>query len=200
MLDSGMGMNQRIIRLIMLLCLGVTQTVQANGLIIDDRSSGSLVSNLGTEWRLVTDRVMGGVSSGTLTLDNWKGRSCLRMQGEVSTDNNGGFVQIALSMSTKGVFDASSYSGVELEIAGNNESYNIHLRTSGLWLPWQSYRSSFTATPDWQTVRIPFAEVKAYKTTQQFRQDKLERIGLIGIGRDFTADLCVASVRFYTDS
>jgi hypothetical protein len=172
-------------------------TVLANDLIIDDRSRDSLVSNLGTEWRLVTDRVMGGISTGKLFLDSHKGRNCLRMQGDVSTDNNGGFVQMALSLSDKGKFDASVYTGIEIDVAGNNEAYNIHLRTSGLWLPWQSYRSSFTATPDWQTIRIPFTSVKAYKTTQQFRPDKLERIGVVAIGRDFQADLCLASLRLY---
>jgi hypothetical protein len=82
-------------------------------------------------------------------------------------------------------------------VAGNNEVYNVHFRTSGLWLPWQSYRYSFKATADWQTIRIPFAEVKAYRTTQAFRPDKLERVGLVAIGRDFRADLCLASMRFY---
>jgi Complex I intermediate-associated protein 30 (CIA30) len=46
----------------------------ANDLIIDDRSSGNLKSNLGFEWRLVTDQVMGGVSSGQLTLDTYRGK------------------------------------------------------------------------------------------------------------------------------
>jgi hypothetical protein len=173
------------------------RTVSAKGLIIDDRSSGSFVSNLGSEWRLVTDQVMGGVSTGTLTLSAWKGRNCLRMQATVSTDNNGGFAQIALSLSDQGTFDASAYDGIELEVAGNNEHYNVHFRTSGLWLPWQSYRYGLTATPEWQTVRIPFDDVKAYKTTLNFRRDKLERIGLVAIGRDFQAELCLASLRFY---
>jgi hypothetical protein len=192
-------MGPRLSTAIVMLLLGpgVMHTVLANDLIIDDRSSGSLVSNLGTEWRLVTDRVMGGVSTASLTLSSWKGRNCLRMQGDVSTDNNGGFVQIVLSLSDKGKFDASAYDGVEFEVAGNNEQYNVHFRTSGLWLPWQSYRADFTAMPEWQSVRIPFAAAKAYKTTQDFRSDKLERIGLVAIGRDFQADLCLASLRFY---
>ncbi len=184
-------------KLMLLICLGAMETVSADDLMIDDRSSGNLSSSLGIEWRLFTDQVMGGVSSGNLTLDNYKGRDCLRMQGDVSTENNGGFVQMSLSLSRQGPFNASAYTGVELEVAGSNETYNIHFRTSGLWLPWQSYRSSFQATPEWQTVRIPFAEVAAYKTTQKFRQDKLERIGLVAIGRDFKADLCLASIRFY---
>lgn len=157
-----------------------------------------MASNIGTEWRFFADTVMGGVSSGNVTVDSHNGKKCLRMRGNVSTENNGGFVQMALSLSGRGVFDASEYDGIELEVSGNNESYNLHFRTSSLWFPWQSYRGSFTATPEWQTVRIPFTELEAYKTSQAFQQDKLERVGLLGIGRDFQADLCLASIRLYS--
>jgi len=183
----------------LMLSPGVINNVLANDLIIDDRTSGDLHSNLGLEWRLFTDKVMGGVSSGNLSLDTYDDRNCLRMQGDVSTENNGGFVQIALSLSKQEHFDASDYAGIEMEVAGNNELYNIHIRTAGLWFPWQSYRSSFRATDDWQKIRIPFTSMKAYKTTQKFRRDKLERIGLVGIGREFHADLCLASIRFYAE-
>lgn len=168
-----------------------------NERIIDDRSSGNLKSCLGPEWRLITDKVMGGVSRGELGLDHYKGRDCLRMKGDVSTANNGGFLQIALSLTDAGDFDASAYAGIVIEVAGNDNFYNIHLRTSELVFPWQSYRSSFTATDDWQSIRIPFSAFVNYKTAQPFRADRLKRIGLVGIGRDFKAELYLASLRFY---
>ena len=171
--------------------------VLANDLIIDDRASGNITSSLGTQWRLVTDQVMGGVSNGDLTPDNYKGRNCLRMRGDVSTDNNGGFVQMALDLTKDESFDASAYAGVELVVSGNDESYNIHFRTTELWLTWQSYRFSFRVTPEWQKIRIPFASLEAYRTTTKFHRDKLKRIGLVGIGRAFKADLCVGSIKFY---
>jgi hypothetical protein len=189
--------NVPLLYIISLMSLGVPNTVFAKELIIDDRSSGNTISTLGPEWRLFTDTVMGGVSTGNIAVDNHNGKNCLRLRGNVSTDNNGGFVQMALSLSEQGIFNASDYNGLEFEISGNNESYNLHLRTDGLWFPWQSYRASFNATPDWQTVRIPFTELEAYKTSQDFRREKLKRIGLLGIGRDFQADLCLASIRFY---
>jgi Complex I intermediate-associated protein 30 (CIA30) len=173
--------------------------IPANEFIIDDRASGNLKSNLGFEWRLVTDQVMGGVSSGKLILGTFKGRNCLHMQGNVSTANNGGFVQMALSSPEGAYFDATPYDGIAMEIAGNEEDYNIHLRTSGLWFPWQSHRAKFKANIDWQIVRIPFSHVVAYKTSDKFRQHKLKSIGLVGIGRDFQANLCLASLGFYSD-
>ena len=170
-----------------------------NILVIDDRSNNDVTSNLGTKWQLVTDGVMGGLSQGQLTLDEYKGKNCLRMRGDVTTENNGGFVQIALSLSEQDVFDATAYSGVEIEVAGNNELYNIHFRTADLWFPWQSYRCSFSAESDWQTYRIPFSELEKYKTFNKFSQDKIKRIGLVAIGRDFQADLCLAAIGFYHD-
>lgn len=187
----------KLVSCLFLIC--VVNTVSANALIIDDRSSGELRSNLGEEWRLVTDNVMGGVSSGKLDLHTYQGKNCLRMQGDVSTENNGGFVQIALNLAESGSFDASAYDGVELEISGNNESYNIHFRTAGLWFPWQSYRAAFDASNDWQTIRIPFAGLEAYKTGRAFKPEKLNRIGIVAIGREFQADLCLASLKFYAE-
>jgi len=183
----------------LLIIPGVLDSVSASDLIIDDRTSGSFRSSLGTEWRLVTDQVMGGVSEGTMTLDTFENRHCLRMRGNVSTENSGGFVQIALPLSEQNEFDATQYTGIELEVAGNNESYNIHIRTAGLWLPWQSYRFGFKATNDWQTLRFPFRDIKPYRTSKAFRQDRLVRIGLVGIGRDFQADLCLASLSLYRE-
>lgn len=88
--------------------LGVWHSVLAEDLIIDDRVSENLSSSLGTQWRLVTDQVMGGISNGELTLDNYKGKNCLRMRGDVFTDNNGGFVQIALDLTQDEPLDAYS--------------------------------------------------------------------------------------------
>ena len=171
----------------------------ANELIIDDRSSADFNSNLGIKWRLLTDDVMGGLSEGILTLDKHNGRDCLRMRGDVTTENNGGFVQIALSLSDKEAFDASAYSGIEFEVSGNNENYNVHFRTDNLWFPWQSYRYSFTTNPDWKTHRMPFSSLEPYKTTQAFSSNKIIRIGMVAIGREFKADLCLAAIKFYSE-
>ena len=198
-----MEIKQVTSSLLILISIGVMQTVSAhnsntpNGMI-DDRSSGDLSANSGIEWRIITDQVMGGVSSGDLKLEHYKNKDCLRMRGNVSTSNNGGFVQMSLPLSSDDTFDASAYSGIELEVAGNNELYNIHIRTSGLWLPWQSYRSSFKVSDDWQTVRIPFTSMEAWRTTKKFRQDQLKRIGLVAIGRDFNSDLCLSEIKFYS--
>ena len=64
---------------------------------------------------------------------------------------------------------------------------------------WQSYRSSFVATPEWSAVCVTFAELEAYRTSQPFNPVSLVRLGLVAIGREEQADLCLGAARFYRD-
>jgi hypothetical protein len=166
-------------------------------LVIDDRTGEGLGSSLGRPWRLVTDSVMGGVSTGRLTVDRLAARDCLRLTGAVSLENNGGFVQAALDLDDRRPFDASAYDGIELDVLGNGEPYNVHLRTAGMWLPWQAHRATFDTTGEWRTVRLPFTAFAPYQVTGQFDRSRLRRIGLVAIGRAFDADLCVARLALY---
>lgn len=184
--------------LVVIPILAVTMNpVEASEMIIDDRSTGTLQSTHAGEWRLITDQVMGGRSSGVLVMEQYQGRNCLRMRGSVSTENNGGFVQIALDLAGGKSMDASNFTGVVLEVKGNGERYNVHLRTSELWLPWQSYRAEFTADSRWRKIRLPFREFEPYKTRNRLDPTKLVRVGVVAIGREFDADLCVGSIALY---
>ena len=147
-------------------------------------------------WRLVTDGVMGGISSGQMVTDHVDGSACVALRGRVSTANNGGFIQLAMDVSAQGT-GAEAFDGLELVVHGNGDTYNVHLRTTALWLPWQSYRASFSAPAQWQTLRLPFSAFTPYRTTTALDTSALERIGLVAIGREFDADLCVASIAFY---
>ena len=132
-------------------------------LVIDDRQSGDFRTLHGTSWRLVTDQVMGGISDGQLTIDEADGRPCLRLHGRVRLENRGGFLQAALDLNGEASGAFSSYEGVLLDVYGNGESYNVHLRTAAARLPWQSYRASFQAPARWQTVRLPFSRFEPYR-------------------------------------
>ena len=112
-------------------------------------------------------------------------------------DTNGGFVQMALNLPKDKIDNITSYTGLVFETYGNDESYNIHLRTSNLWLPWQSYRASFIAPSEWKTFYIPFTEFNSYRTSKALKVEKIERIGVVAIGREFTADLCLGKIGLY---
>jgi hypothetical protein len=166
--------------------------------VIDDLSSDDLVATIGTRWQLVTDRVMGGVSDGTLVRETVSGRPALRMRGDVSLENNGGFVQMALDLAPdRGVVDASAWTGIELDAIGNDQDYGVHLRTDAVERPWQSYRQSFRAGAAWRTVQLAFADFVPHRIEVPLDVRRLRRIGLVAIGRAFAADLAVSGVRFY---
>lgn len=169
-----------------------------NSFVIDDRSTKSFVSTLGSVWRLVTDDVMGGISFGELSLRNVEGIECIQMSGNVSTANNGGFVQMSLDLIQGRPFDATSYDGIEAYVWGNGERYNLHLKTVDLFRPWQSYRFTFLTNAKWQKIRIPFCELEPHRTDVNFHQDRIKRIAFAAIGREFDAELCLASIEFYS--
>ena len=166
-------------------------------LVIDDRTSGSLDAVNGACWRAITDTVMGGESSASLVPAVVEGRPCLRLTGEVSLANNGGFVQASLDFCESGLLNAGAYSGIEIDIFGNGEMYNLHLRTDDTRIVWQSYRACFHAKPTWQTIRISFECFQKYRIDKTFDKSRLRRLGVVAIGRIMQADVCIARVSLY---
>jgi len=166
-------------------------------MIIDDRSSNTLAATNGVRWRVISDTVMGGVSSGSIVPTVVEGRDCLRMTGEVSLENNGGFVQASLDLSAAGLLDAGDYAGIEIEVFGNGETYNLHLRTDDTRIVWQSYRASFQAQPNWQSLRLPFASFQPHRIDQPLDTRKLRRLGVVAIGREMKADISIARLLLY---
>lgn len=196
---SGAGLSRRIAAALpFLLALHSPPAMSFDTqYIIDDRRSGKLDANIGTRWRLLTDTVMGGTSSGHLDPAVVAGRSCLRLTGEVSLENSGGFVQASLDLDPSGTLDARGYRGIELDVYGNDQDYNLHLRSADTRVVWQSYRAGFHAGPAWQTLQMPFADFKPYRISQPLDLKTLHRLGLVAIGREMQADLCIARIGLY---
>ncbi|WP_299151085.1 CIA30 family protein [uncultured Tateyamaria sp.] len=145
-------------------------------------------------WEYVADTVMGGVSTGQLDLGPVEGRDAARLTGTVLLDNNGGFVQMAFDTGTVG---ADRYTGLEIDVLGNGEPYEVRLRTNDLTRPWQAYRAVFTAPPAWTTIRLPFDSFATHRTEAPLDLAQLRRIGVLAIGRAFEADIAIAQMRFY---
>lgn len=196
---TGTGHPRRIaVAIFLTLALVALPTMASETpLIIDDFRHGGLHATIGTDWRVMTDTVMGGISDGRIEPSVIAGRPCLRLSGAVSLENNGGFVQASLDLGASGALDASGYDGIELDVYGNDERYNLHLRTADTRIVWQSYRAGFHAAPRWQTVRLPFAAFQPYRISQPLDLKTLRRVGLVAIGREMRADLCVARIGLY---
>ena len=169
--------------------------------IIDDLRHASPMAVTGNGWALISDRVMGGVSAGTMRREMVDGHEAIRMQGGVSLENNGGFLQVALDLGDAGSeVDARNWTGIKLDVFGNDQVYNLHLRTSDIHRPWESYRQSFCAPSRWTTVNLPFSEFVMHRTERPLNLARLRRIGIVAIGREFEADVSIADIRFYADA
>ncbi|QFT57332.1 Complex I intermediate-associated protein 30 (CIA30) [Sulfitobacter sp. THAF37] len=151
---------------------------------------------LNPDWEFVADTVMGGVSTGHARREPVAGRDAMRLTGDVSLENDGGFVQMAFDLQPDGGgFDASGWNAIALEVRGNGGAYDLRLRTEDLTRPWQSFRSAFVAEPDWRTLTFPFSGFEPHRTDARFDPARLRRIGVLGIGRVFHAEVAVGTVR-----
>ena len=154
--------------------------------------------DINPKWEYVADNVMGGVSNGDMRQETYQGRKASVLYGDVSLDNNGGFIQIACNLGAdENTFDASEWTGLELDVSGNGERYDIRLRTDQLTRPWQSFRTEFTAPQEWQTLLVPFDTFISHKTDAIFDPAQLRRVGILAVGREFKAHVAVAGIRLY---
>ena len=143
----------------------------------------------GERWRYIGDNVMGGVSSGQAQI----GAEGLNLTGQVSTDNNGGFIQVRREFS--GLPEGSE--ALVLRVRGNGERYTVFLRTRQARLPWHNYKASFVAEAGWSEVRL---ELSAFERStgllpKMVSPEDVKSIGLAAYGADYEADLWVGEVR-----
>lgn len=157
--------------------------------------SANIDTNL---WQTADDRVMGGVSVARISPGKHEDQACHCLSGEVSLENRGGFIQMKWPFEPS--FNASAFEGIFIRVWGNNEVYNVHLRTSQLWLPWQSFRSSFVAKPQWQTLYLPFSSFENYKTPVSLDPTAIKKLAIVAIGKVFYADVCISEMGFYSDN
>ena len=159
---------------------------------------GLLAENLivSQTWNYISDRVMGGVSLGKAQFEDTTSGRALRLFGEVSTANNGGFIQVRTQYSKSSPDNAL---GLELTVRGNSEVYFIHIRTNGTKLPWHYYTQSFKTSPEWTAVKLPFDKFeRSSRLMGKFLdQHNINTIGLVAYGKDHYADLYIQDLRFY---
>ncbi|MEL6533028.1 MAG: CIA30 family protein [Pseudomonadota bacterium] len=143
-------------------------------------------------WDYVQDGVMGGVSQGQAALED----GAIRLTGTVSTDNNGGFIQVRQRLIDGWPADVE---GLNLRVRGNGERYYVFLRTTSAQRPWHSYRASFTANAEWQDITLPLSAFEASQGSlpARFSADEIRSIGLVAYGRDHNADLSVSRIALY---
>ncbi len=147
-------------------------------------------------WEFIADGVMGGVSFGTARIETVGDRRVLRLQGTVSTANNGGFIQARRLL--PGALPEGTQ-GLTMEVRGNDETYYLFIRTKEMMRPWYYYSASFDASSDWSSVEVPLAafERSHAHLAETVDPGEVISLGIVAYGRDHTADLSVGPIALY---
>ena len=120
--------------------------------------SAMIIDNLNdvrAKWSAISDQVMGGISEVNFYEIEENGEKFYRLEGDVSTENNGGFIK-----SRVGVYlNSNDFEGIRLKIRGNNNEYFVHLRAPRM-MPWNYYYAEFYATNEWQIIELPLSSFK----------------------------------------
>ena len=145
-------------------------------------------------WMFFADTVMGGRSSGDVVFNKLSNNNYAHLSGLVTTENNGGFIQIRKKVSGLN----NSVQTIQLKAKGNNEIYHIFLRTSGTILPWQYYKAEFKVTNNWKKINIPISKFERSSSflSKLIKPNTIKSIGLVAFGRNFEADLYVSEISF----
>ena len=148
-----------------------------------------------SQWKFISDDVMGGLSTGSVVYETSKGGSIALLSGNVTIENNGGFIQIRRDLS-KINLDKAKF--IKVIVKGNNEKYFIHLRTNGMFLPWQYYKSEFITSNGFSEIVLPISEFErsGYPLAKKISPKNIVAIGLVAIGRNHQAELYVKELSF----
>ncbi len=118
---------------------------QPDSLVLVDFSSSTT-----TDWFLVNDGVMGGISSSTMEVSA-DGTGVF--VGHLSLENNGGFASVRTGLVGH---DLSPFAGLVLRVRGDGRRYQLRLRTDA-GFDGLAYRAEFDTEPEeWITVVLPF--------------------------------------------
>lgn len=147
-------------------------------------------------WSLFTDGVMGGVSSGKAFFGKSGSDNFVRLEGQVSTQNNGGFIQIRHNLTKR--LD-SEIRGVSLKVRGNGEKYYVFIRTNSTLLPWHFYNAGFSTSTRWKEVDLTFDSFlpSSRFLRKSISSSSIKSIGIVAYGRDHYAKLDVSEINFF---
>ena len=190
--------NNLVLKTIIFLILFIVcqNNVFSKDMILDQLKNPTL-TNQSQKWNFITDQVMGGVSTGKFMVEKVDGVMCYRMTGDVSTKNNGGFIQIRAKLNPK--VNTKEYDGVYLKVYGNENNYSLHLRTELTLAPWQYYGYSFFSPNKWIEIRVPFSIFKKsnFYQPKTLLGQNIKSVGLVAGFDDFESDICLSEIGFY---
>ena len=76
------------------------------------------LDDIKADWTAISDQVMGGISEVNFNLIDDGNEKFYRLKGEVSTKNNGGFIQSRVNINV----NSDNYEGLRIKVKGNKTS------------------------------------------------------------------------------
>jgi len=185
--------------LVSFLALLITLTLSSNIFAAEENLSFPFNADSGKYWQYVSDRVMGGVSDGQVDLEKEGEIYYARLTGNVSTANNGGFIQLRAGVSfANSEKNGNNLQGVRLNVRGNGETYYIHIRTNENWSPSDYYSATFKADSEWQIIDLPFNKFeRKWSTNSTLDAKNIRSFGIVAYGKDYVSDVSVSTIEFY---
>ena len=134
----------------------------ADKMIVDDMKNQSgtpdeeFCESGNAKWCFVTDKVMGGISEGSLEFIKESDTYFYRMTGDLSLENNGGFASSRLDI---GKNNLNGIKFFEIKLKGDGNNYKLRLRQENMRA---SYSCDFKSQKNkWIVVKLPVEDFRA---------------------------------------
>ena len=145
-----------------------------------------------TDWRVIDDGVMGGLSKGTISIND-DGHGLF--EGKVRLENNGGFSSVRFEPNDLQITNESM---VRIRLKGDGKKYQFRLKSRNSQRYW--YVQSFQTSNDWEeiTLRLQdfYPSYRGYRLNKDnFSYDAIREIGVL-IGNKVNEDfkLVISSI------
>jgi NADH dehydrogenase [ubiquinone] 1 alpha subcomplex assembly factor 1 len=114
--------------------------------------------NSESDWFVMNDDVMGGVSIG----DTYYTDTTMVFEGEVSTENNGGFVSFR---SPTGDYDLSQYTQMEISYKSEGHNFTMIIADELMWYLPEFRLEVIPTSTDWTTSTTSLYDFKQFAMT-----------------------------------
>jgi len=167
-------------------------------LLVDFNAANLADDSLLHGWKIITDAVMGGCSSGDFRIMA-TGTACF--SGHVSLKNNGGFVttRAAISQSID-----NKYQGIAIRVLGDGNLYSFRIKTSHMSNDIQFKQEFETHADTWQSIKLAFKDFEAVyrgkpiNDAPKLIQEEIKELGfLIANKQSGDFSLIISSIGLY---
>ena len=166
----------KLFTIFFIMTLSIIQMQGSEKILSSFKSSGDSI----TDWQIVDDGVMGGLSKGKFDISD---KQTLKFSGNLSLKNNGGFSSIRSKRTT---MDLSEFKGIKMRVKGDGRTYKLRMESDSRYRRMAvSFQHEFKTTKEgWTEVFIPFDKLKASfrgwnLPGMKFNSKSIQRVGLI---------------------